>query len=97
MSEAAHLLSQHLRRVGMDKPADAAQQFQVTLLRQWADHLEAVLDDNGIDRDKALAIIRQVIYGGVPGAAEAELRETISEEHLQVLRGEGQPPAWSKV
>lgn len=74
MSEARHILDRYLQRTGLRQPSDAAQQFQVTLLQQWIDHLDEVLDSNGIDPVTRLTIIREFIYGSVPENAEAELR-----------------------
>lgn len=74
MSEARHILDSYLQRTGLRQPADAAQQFQLALLRQWIDHLDEVLDSNGVDPQKRVLIIREFIYGAVPENAEAELR-----------------------
>jgi hypothetical protein len=74
MSEAGNILSRYLQRTGLRHPADAAWQFQVALLRQWIDHLDEVLDSNGVDPQVRRTIIREFIYGTVPKQAEAELR-----------------------
>jgi hypothetical protein len=78
MSEARHILDQYLQRTGLRSPSDAAQQFQVTLLRSWIDHLDAVLEANRNrdlrDPEARNTIIREFIYGAVPEQAEAELR-----------------------
>jgi hypothetical protein len=74
MSEARHALEQYLQRTGLRQPSDAAQRYTVSLLRQWVDHLDEVLDSNGIDPRLRMVIIREFIYGTVPENAEAELR-----------------------
>lgn len=74
MNEARALLDQYLERTGLRSPSDAAQQFQVALLRQWIDHLDEVLQANGVDAAMRHRIIREFIYGTVPVQAEAELR-----------------------
>jgi hypothetical protein len=80
MSEARHVLDSYLQRTGLRNPADAAQQFQVTLLRQWVDHLDEVLDSNGVDPQKRMTIVREFIYGTVPADAEAELRVAMHKD-----------------
>jgi hypothetical protein len=74
VSEARQILERYLARTGLRAPSDAAQQFQVTLLRQWIDHLDEVLDANRVPAPIRLVIIREFIYGTVPENAEAELR-----------------------
>jgi len=75
MSEARDMLDRYLQRTGLRRPADAAQQFQVTLLRQWIGHLDEVLEQNLPDQPYfRLKIIREFMYGAVPADAEAELR-----------------------
>lgn len=85
------MLNDHLRRIGMNSPKDGAMQYQIALLQQWCDHLEAVLDDNGIDRVTAIAIIRQMIYGATPQAAEAELRIQVSKDYRDLLERTDMP------
>lgn len=74
MSEARYILEQYLGRTGLRQPSDAAQQFQVSLLRQWIDHLDEVLDANRVPAELRITIVREFIYGTVPLDAEAELR-----------------------
>jgi hypothetical protein len=74
MSEARDILDAYLARTGLRHPADAAQQFQVSLLRGWIDHLDEVLDANHVDGRTRITVIREFIYGTVPENAEAELR-----------------------
>jgi hypothetical protein len=80
MSEARHILDAYLARTGLRNPVDAAQQFQVTLLRSWIDHLDEVLDANRVPWDVRITIIREFIYGTVPQEAEAELRTAMHKD-----------------
>ena len=80
MSEARDYLDLYLQRTGLRQPPDAAQQFQVTLLRQWIDHLDEILDSNGVDPQKRMTIVREFIYGTVPENAEAELRVSMQKD-----------------
>ena len=80
MSEARHILDRYLERTGLRNPADAAQQFQVSLMQQWIDHLDEVLDANHVDPRTRLTIIREFIYGTVPENAEAELRVSMHKD-----------------
>ena len=100
MSETRTELERYLGGTGMTRPADAAQQFMITMLRQWADHLDDVLRHNLPPGDPEVRsrIIREFIYGAVPCAAEAELRAEILQQSAQYLRGTArapqQPGAW---
>ena len=80
MSEARDILERYLQRTGLRQPADAAQQYTVTLLRQWVDHLDEVLDANHVATETRLRIIREFIYGAVPDGAEAELRVSMHRD-----------------
>jgi hypothetical protein len=102
VSETRFRLEQYLTRIGMSCPADAAQQYQVALMRQWADHLDIVLEHNLPDQPELRStIIREFIYGAVPQAAEADLRAEMATEMTQLrermaIRPEdaGMPPEW---
>jgi len=98
MGGAASFLNSYLREVGMGgPPADAAQQLQLTLLRQWTDHLEHALREEGVDGATAMRVIRSMIYGAVPMRADAEMRVWLMDEqrrHLETCappRGAWQP------
>ena len=80
MSEPRQFLSRYLQSTGLARPADAAQQFQVTLLQQCVDHLDQVLADNGIPATIRMTVIREFIYGTVPVRAEAELRTAMTAD-----------------
>ncbi len=82
MSEAREILEDYLARIGLGHPSDAAQQVQVTLLRQWCDHLADVLEAENppIPGDQRARIIRAVIYGGAPNLAEQEIRQELAAE-----------------
>lgn len=86
MSEAREILKDYLRRIGLSRPADDAQQLQVTLLHQWCDHLGDVLEaeDPPIAADQRSRIIRAVIYGGTPTLAEAEIRQEMTAEMMRM-------------
>jgi hypothetical protein len=88
---AQAVLDDYLRRTGLSRPADAAQQYQVSLLRQWADHLDAVLEAEGIPPGAADRIIRGVIWGSTPQVAEAGIREELVTEMRQQLESRGVP------
>jgi hypothetical protein len=74
MTEARAILDQYLARTGLRHPSDAAQQYTVTLLRQWVAHLDEVLDANHLPPELRLTVVREFIYGAVPLDAEAGLR-----------------------
>jgi hypothetical protein len=80
LSEARDILDRYLARTGLRHPADAAQQFQVALLRGWIDHLDEVLDANYVPARTRLTIIREFCYGAVPQDAEAELRTAMHKD-----------------
>jgi hypothetical protein len=93
MSEARDRLEMYLARTGLSRPADGAQQYQVTLMRQWTDHLDDVLENNIPDWPELRStIIREFIYGMTPRAAEAELRTELSDDLLQYVREHGTLP-----
>lgn len=78
------MLAHYLHRIGMDHPKDSAQQFQLSLLRQFIDHLDQVLDNEHVDPELRQRIVTQVIYGGVPTLAEAEIRERMNAEMIHL-------------
>ena len=84
MSEARHILERYLARIGLSHPADSAQQYMVSLLRQWTEHLDDVLEAEELPADQRARIIRAVIYGGVPTLAEAEVRQEMTAEMIQL-------------
>ncbi len=94
MSEARDRLDAYLARTGLSRPADAAQQFQVTLMRQWCDHLDEVLTANHAGPGLRSTIIREFIYGAVPEAAEAEIRQKMTREMTKLRQGGPFPPEW---
>jgi hypothetical protein len=88
VNETRDILERYLHQVGMARPADSAQQFAVTMLRQQADHLDDVLRHNlPGDPETRSRIIREFIYGAVPCAAEAGLREEILQQSAEYLSG----------
>jgi hypothetical protein len=94
MSEAREILKDYLRRIGLSRPADAAQRVQITLLEQWSDHLADVLEAENppIPGDQRSRIIRAVIYGGTPTLAEAEIRQELTAEMIQMAERTIPPP-----
>lgn len=93
MSEARGILDRYLARTGLRNPADAAQQFQVSLLRGWIDHLDEVLDANHVPHGLRIAIVREFIYGTVPEQAEAELRTAMHADMTYWAERAGPDPA----
>lgn len=93
MSEAREILENYLRRIGLSRPSDVAQQVQVTLLRQWTEHLDQVLADERLPGDLRTRIVRAVIYGGVPTLAEAEIRQEMTAEMIHLAERGTFPPA----
>lgn len=87
MSGAREMLEGYLHFIGMAQPADAAQQFQVTLLRQWISHLDEVLRAEKLSPDCVHRIIRGMIYGGVPVLAEAGVRDELAAQQAKLLGG----------
>jgi hypothetical protein len=85
VSESRRVLEAYLARIGLSRPADAAMQVQVTLLRQWTEHLDDVLEAESLPADVRARIIRAVIYGGAPSLAEAEIRQEMTAEMTDVL------------
>lgn len=92
---ASHILDGYLRDVHMEHPADAAEQYQLCLLRQWMDHLEVVMRDNDVPNEVAGRILREFLYGAMPQHAEAEMRKLMFDAHRVDLEGMGLgvPPA----
>jgi hypothetical protein len=80
MSEARHILETYLARIGLSQPADAVQQVQITMLRQWTEHLDDVLHAELIPFEQRSRIIRAMIYGGAPHQAEEEIRTRVAFE-----------------
>jgi hypothetical protein len=92
-SETRLLLEQYLGRIGMSRPHDAALQVQLTLLRQWCEHLADVLEAEQIPFVLGRSIIRQMIYGGVPSLAEQEIRGRLVDE-MVTMQARARPRAW---
>lgn len=84
MSEIREILENYLRRIGLSHPKDAAQQVQITLLRQWVEHLDQVLADERVPGDLRVRVVRAMIYGGVPTLAEAEIRQEMTAEMIHL-------------
>jgi hypothetical protein len=85
VSEARATLERYLARIGLSAPEDAALQVQTTLLRQWVDHLDDVLEAEDLPALKRERIIRAMIYGGAPNLAEQEIRQQLTAEMKDVL------------
>lgn len=92
---ASHILERYLHEIGMERPADAAQQYQVELLRQWLGHLQVVLRDNDVPVEVTQNILREFLYGAVPQHAEARMREELASEVR--LMHEGQQIGMAKI
>jgi hypothetical protein len=88
---AVYILDDYLTRTGLDRPADAAQQYQTELLRQWVTHLEAVLEAEYVPAPVADRIIRGVIWGSVPQQAEAGIRTAMADDTARLLESRGVP------
>lgn len=84
VSETRRVLEAYLARIGLSRPVDAAMKVQVTLLRQWTEHLDDVLAAENLPADVRLRIVRAVIYGGVPTLAEAEIRQEMTAEMIKL-------------
>lgn len=79
--EARDRFEYYLRSTGLSMPADAAQQYSVTLGRQWAAHLDDVLLNCLPDHPELRGtIIREFLYGIAPQAAEAGIRQLMASE-----------------
>jgi hypothetical protein len=83
---ARSLAEDYFRRTGQprDGSLDAFHQYEMTLIREWLDRLEAVLDDEGVPRDTAYRVVRCMLYGA-PGQAAAEVRMRYDAEMREVL------------
>jgi len=92
-SGARAILETYLQRIGLSRPADIAQQVQLTLLRQWTEHLDDVLDAEGLPAGLRTRIIRAVVYGGAPSLAEGEIRQEMTAEMIKLA--ERTPPGMS--
>ena len=87
MTFAHHLVDDYFRRTGRpgDGALDGAYQFEVAILRDMLDRLEAILDDEGVERATAERVLRCLLYGAPsPAAAEARMRREV--EMGSVLR-----------
>ena len=85
-SGARAILEGYLQRIGLRRPSDIAQQVQITLLRQWTEHLDDVLDAEGLPAGLRERIIRAVVYGGAPSLAEGEIRQEMVTEMLDLAK-----------
>lgn len=92
MSEAREILERYLARTGLSRPADAAQQFQVALMRQWAEHLDEVLEANHVEPGLRHTVIREFIYGVVPQQAEESIRANLVREMTELHERGTFPP-----
>lgn len=80
------MLEDYLNRIGLHSPRDSAQQFQITLVRQWVEHLDYVLQLEKLPYDVHRRILYSVIYGAAPTLAESEIRDQQvleAREHLK--------------
>lgn len=85
-------LGSYLERTRLSRPADAVQQFQITMLEQWTDHLAAVLEAEDIPPGTAMRIIRGVIWGGAPDRGEEVIRVQVTDELRRLHETAGMPP-----
>jgi hypothetical protein len=85
-------LKSYLQQTGLGGPADAVQQFQVTLLQQWTDHLAVVLEAEDVPSRIALRVLRGVIWGCAPGRSEQVIRMQMTAEMLRLHETAGIPP-----
>lgn len=90
---ASHLLDGHLRRLGISKPADGPWQFQVEVLRSLLAKLDVILQDEQLPEGQRDRIMRCLLYGGVPGAAEAGLRDEMTQQMAGLSVRTSRPPA----
>jgi hypothetical protein len=83
-AEAAQMLTDYLRANGYPPvPQDAAQQLQLTMLREWIAHLCAVLNqETDLNRAAKMRVIRAMIYGSVPRDAELQMRKHLTQTHI---------------
>jgi hypothetical protein len=81
MSRTGQIMEDYFRRTGRPGPMalDAAYQYQVTVLRDLLERLEAVLDDEGVPPETTTRVIRCILYGS-PSVADAELRMQQAEQ-----------------
>lgn len=86
MSHAHSLVENYFRRTGRpgDQALDAAYQFEVAVLRDMLDRLEAILDDEGVPRDVVMRVLRCLLYGA-PSPAAAEMRMQQQEQEMVKL------------
>jgi hypothetical protein len=75
MGMADALIEDWHRRYGTPgPPKDVWMQAQVELLRNLLRRTEMILEDNEVPRVVIRTVIRELIYGGYPNPAEAEIR-----------------------
>jgi hypothetical protein len=84
---ARSLAEDYFRRIGQprDGSLDAFHQYEMTLIREWLDRLEAVLDDEGVPRDTAYRVVRCMLYGA-PTQAAAEVRSWQESARLELVK-----------
>ena len=68
-------MEDYFRRTGYPgaQALDAAYQYQVTVLRDFLERLEVILDDEQVPQSTAQRVLRCLLYGS-PSVADAELR-----------------------
>lgn len=84
MSLPSEILSSYLSRIGLTRPTDAAQQFSITLLRQWLEHLDYVLEKEEIELDRRRHILYAMMFGGAPSLFEAEIRGQMATQMTEM-------------
>ncbi len=86
MSRADRIWQSYAWRMGLSPLAskDAQQQYGIALLRDVVLRLDVILDDEGVDHDTAVRVIRCLLYG-TPSDADAIERLRVQEEMVKLV------------
>lgn len=87
MSTSDDLFRSYARRMGLALTAHQDGQFDYSLnvLREILQRLEVILEDEGVEPEKATRILRCLLYGA-PSEADAEERIRTHQEMVKLMQ-----------
>lgn len=83
-SEAWDRYASRVPSVGRASLNDPLYAAQMSLIRQWLDLTDMVLEDNGIDHNVRRQVMNQLLYGS-PNPYDAEARIELNHEKVEKL------------
>ena len=93
-SEAREIFRGHVDRLGLGKArhTDAPTHYQIALIENFLEILQAAMDDEGVHPETARRIIEKFMWGTTPNRAEIVLRQELEAELLEKLKTGPLPP-----